>query len=589
MKLMKPTLAVFMLCSATLLVLVAGFAGCQDNKGAAPFTLTPASRPAAYLIQPGIAGTVSEYARLNGGDEVPLRGYGVVVGLGKNGSGEVPANLEKYLGQLMLKYQMVAPSAGTTALTPARMLRDKDTAVVIVQGTIPPGAPVGTRFDLRVEVLPGSQATSLDGGTLMSCDLQMALTTAAADLNGAKSWGIGRGELFLNPFETDKAGDDDAAKTRMGTIPGGGVVTKSRPVYLELHQPDYRISSLIAKQVNQRLSGVGESKVAVAISPSMVRIDIPKDKREDYIHFLGLIMHVNITGGDGLDERLAKQLAQAIAMPTARCDDIALTWEAMGRQILPILRPLYTSENTSVSFYSSRTGLRLQDEMAIQPMMLIAGQGNSHNQIPAIEALGYAKWTVQPASQLRGLLSDRNSLTRVAAYEALLRHGPSAAIETIKISRDFSVDIVDSQSNFTVYCTRTGKPRIVLFGRDITIARPVFYCPKDDLVTVCANANQDKVMIYRKIPQNGKMSEPMYIAPSVTELVRKLGTIPEPDENNQIPGLGMTYSQVVGVLYQLSQGKYISADFVLQRAPEIQRIYLSGSATGRPNMPEEEQ
>ena len=585
---MKPTLAILMLCSATLLVLAAGLAGCQDNQGA--FTLTPASRPSAYLIQPGIAGTVSEYARLNGGDEVALRGYGVVVGLGENGSGEVPPNLEKYLGQLMLKYQMVAPSQAGSALTPARLLRDKDTAIVIVLGKIPPAAPAGTRFDLRVEVLPGGQATSLDGGTLMSCDLQMALTTAANDLTGAKSWGVGRGELFLNPFaEADKPSDDDAARMRMGTIPGGGVVIKSRPIYLELHQPDYRISSLIAKRVNQRLSAAGESNVATAISPSMVRIDLPKSQREDYIHFLGLVMHVNITGGEGLDERLAKQLVQAIALPTARYDDIALTWEAMGRQILPFLRPLYTSENTSVSFYASRTGLRLQDEMAIGPMLLIAGQGNSPNQIPAIEALGQAKWTIQPVSLLRGLLSDRNNLTRVAAYEALVQHGPSAAIESVKISRDFSFDIVDSHSNYTVYCTRTGKSRIVLFGRDIPIARPVFYCPKDDLVTVCANDKQDKLLIQRKLPRNGRISDPMYIAPNVTELVRKLGSIPEPDENNQIPGLGLSYSQVVGVLYQLSQGKYISADFVLQRAPEIQRIYLSGSATGRPNMPEEEQ
>ena len=173
MKSMKPTLRVFILWTVTL----AAITGCQEEykAPAAPtFAITPSTRPAAFLIQPGIAGTVSEFARLNGGDEVSVRGYGVVVGLGDNGSGEVPANLEKYLGQLMLKYQMVAPSQGATALTPSRMLRDKDTAVVIVQGKIPPAAPAGTQFDLHVEALPGSQATSLDGGTLMSCDLQLS-------------------------------------------------------------------------------------------------------------------------------------------------------------------------------------------------------------------------------------------------------------------------------------------------------------------------------------------------------------------------------------------------------------------------------
>ena len=41
-----------------------------------------------------------------------------------------------------------------------------DTAVVVVEGLIPPGATEGTRFDLRVFAHPMTSTTSLEGGRL---------------------------------------------------------------------------------------------------------------------------------------------------------------------------------------------------------------------------------------------------------------------------------------------------------------------------------------------------------------------------------------------------------------------------------------
>ena len=99
-------------------------------------------------MPPYVAGTVAEYATLVGGGELPVRGYGVVVGLGKNGSAEVPRHLQESISQYLLKKKLGSWHAGTEGITPTRFLRDLDTAVVLVEGAIPPGAPIGERFEI---------------------------------------------------------------------------------------------------------------------------------------------------------------------------------------------------------------------------------------------------------------------------------------------------------------------------------------------------------------------------------------------------------------------------------------------------------
>ena len=152
---------------------------------------------APRLMPPGVAGTVGEYADLVGANPLPVRGYGVVVGLGKNGSSEVPTGLKDQLVQEMSKLGLGSPQAGTEGLSPSRMLEDKDTAVVVVGGWLPPGAPKGTRFDVMVQALPQTQTLSLVGGTLLGTDLKIALNTPTAVAGKLETWAIAHGEDLL--------------------------------------------------------------------------------------------------------------------------------------------------------------------------------------------------------------------------------------------------------------------------------------------------------------------------------------------------------------------------------------------------------
>ncbi|MDY7010264.1 MAG: flagellar basal body P-ring protein FlgI [Planctomycetota bacterium] len=553
-------------------------AGCENRR------IQQTTIPVRAVAPPGISETVAGYADLVGGNAMMVRGPGVVIGLGDSGSSEVPSHLRKYLIQQMSKYKVGSYLTGTAHVTPEQILADKDTAVVVVSGFIPPAAPVGTRFDVYVESLPRTQTLSLDGGILMTTDMHMSMITSVGSAAQSKTLASGHGAIFVNPF-VDRTKEGAQARLRAGRIPDGGVVVESRPVRLELRGADYRISRLIQRLLNERF-GEGQ-KVAVAKTPSIIELHIPRSYRDDYVHFLHLVMHTYVSGPSGGEERYARRLAKDILLPTARHEDIALVWEAIGRQVLPIIRELYTSSDPSAAFYSARTGMRLNDTMAADVIVRIANSADSPFRIPAVEELGRAQRSSQGLATLKRTLSSKNALLRVSAYEALIKHDSRDVIRSWDISGQFVMDEVQTEGDYTIYATVSGRPRIVLFGKSIPLNRPLFFCPDDEMVTMNASRDDKKVMVYRRIPGTRRQSDPFYVVPRVDEFIRTLGSRPIRGTDGNIEGLGLTYSQVVGVLYGLCKDGYIPAKFVLQRSEDLQKIYTSVPVAGRSDMPDD--
>src|SRR5690606_18680142 len=78
------------------------------------------------------------------------------------------------------------------------LLDSPDTAVVLVEATIPPGAPKGTRVDVRVGALPTTSTTSLEGGRLWTTRLKRGLATPMKPETRAVA--LAKGDVFVNPF-----------------------------------------------------------------------------------------------------------------------------------------------------------------------------------------------------------------------------------------------------------------------------------------------------------------------------------------------------------------------------------------------------
>ena len=459
---------------------------------------------AADAVPAHLVGTVGEQAVLLAGG-LPVRGYCVVVGLGTKGSAEVPPPLRKYLSRYIARQGIGWASQGTGGVSVARFLSDPDTAVVEIHGVVPAGAPKGTHFDVGVRALEQTQTESLDGGTLMPTEMAVSQGPFIRPEGQLNIWANAAGTVFINPFGDDDEGAFDRARMRMGRVLGGGVVTRSRNIVLKLRRPNYQQADLIQKRINQRFPGVHKvDKVANARNPEVVELTIPSAYGRDYLHFLSLVMHLSLHSGPGASEAHAQRLVHAMAQPGASYEDLALSLEAMGRQVVELLRGNYASANPAVSYFSARTGVRLGDDLAADVLIRFADSANSPHRLAAIRELGRHSGILRAVGTLKRLLDDPNEMVRLAAYEALAQRGGSAAIRRIRIPKQFDVDLVQSSRDYVVYATRTQRPRLVLFGQNMPISRPMFYNAPDDLVTLSARADAKQLSLFRKVPRSGR-------------------------------------------------------------------------------------
>jgi hypothetical protein len=530
------------------------------------------------------AGTVAEVCTLEGGMNVRVGGYGLVAGLGKSGADTtgVPPKVVTYLTEYLLRRGLGRASRGTAKITPEMVLRDPDSAVVLVVADVPALAPVGTRYDLTVQALPQTQTTSLQGGYLMPIDLYLAPGGVLAPTGAAKALADAKGSIFVNPF-LDPAKSSDAARFREGRILNGGVVTKSAPIRLVLRRADYGLCRQIQGRINERFPSRG-TKVANALNQQWIELTVPPEYSGDYIHFLSVVLHIPLKTGGGVWEAKAKEVSLALDAPGANYEELALVWEAMGKSILPIVKTVYGSSNTIAGYYAARTGLRMGDIGAMEVIIHHAREARSPLRLVAIEEIGRNSGVFRGTEDLQELVNDPSEPVRVAAYEAMIRRNERDIIRRTDLG-NFYVDEVKAKRK-TIYATQSGVAKIVLMGLDISLQKEIYYSsPGGDVVVNSAGASNE-VTVVRRIPRTGKYSPPLAAPRDVTSLVRLLGAKSEPDAKGNIVGLGLSYSQIVGVLHGMCKQHDIDANFVLQQPPGMRRISDTGSATVRPDLPE---
>jgi flagellar basal body P-ring protein FlgI len=563
----------YLIASLSLLALMA--VSCRDKK-----EVTVTIDEAEMLPHlPHVANTVSQYAVLEGGEMVPVQGYGVVIGLGQNGAREVPAHLRDYLTNYLAKQGIGSATKGLGSLSPLRMLQDPDTAVVLMGGAIPFGSPSGKSFDVSVTAMPNTQVRSLQGGYLLPGELRLSWMGQATPGGPTFPLAEAAGPVFVNPF-IDPSNEEDLVRWREGKIIGGGKVLKDQPLRIVLRRPDYARADLIRRRINDTFPTI--KKVADAKNNTTIELNIPPSWRGDYEHFLGLVMHISLVSGAEW-ERHAKTVIEAMELPEASHNSLSLILEAMGRQVIPMLRSLYSSRNSSAAFYAARAGARLKDDMSAQVLVRFA-QAPSPLQVKAIEELGRNHYLLVPPQVLADLVNDENSSVRIAAYEAMLQRGDRSLVRRIRIDDYVTLDVVTSQRSYVIYATQSNEAKIVLFGKDMEVSRPIFFRGLDNMLTVRATEGEE-LSVFRRLP-DGRFSDLVKCEPKVESLVRLLAARPDAKPEGGINfSMGLTYGQVLAVLYRMCENNDIRARFVLQPAPNEMKIYKGEALEGRPDAP----
>jgi flagellar basal body P-ring protein FlgI len=565
------------------IVCLLALAGCGDSPKSAGVRSQRSDAPSA--VPAHVAGTVAEYARLVDAGYLPVEGYGLVVGLGEEGSSEVPAGVEKYLTKELSRV-FGRPTQGTGHITPRRILDDLDTAAVRVSGVIRPAAPIGEVFDVYVEALPHTQTRSLAGGTLWPCDLFLSVPGGDPSRVQVKKWATASGSVFLNPY-LDHQDPAEQARLRAGRVIGGGKVTKNRQIKLQMLQPDYSRCDLIQERINLRFGGrprrpARRERIANATSSSAISLRIPPSHRDRYEYFLDLVLHLPLRANA---EAQARRVAEQMRQPGADHEELALIFEAMGKEVLPILSTLYGADDPAAAFYAARAGLRMGDTgPALEVVLAAARHGDASYQLKAVQELGRHRRILRARQVLRELIDCDNERVRAAAYEGLIHHNDTTTIQRTDVADRFDMDVIRSSREYVIYATQSDTQRIALFGSNMRLNRPVFFTMADDLVTIDAPADSEQVRVFRKVPRSGGYSDTLTVDCDIPCLVRTLGDTPERDlESGSFKGLGLTYSQVVRVLLTLCERGDIPARFVLQQGDRVDRRGRPGRV-GRPDI-----
>lgn len=561
---------------ATLLVacftLVAG--GCETSKGP---TAAPGVAPVPTYTGPAyLRGTIGSLVRLRSGTEVPLlvNGYGIVVNLNGTGSTSAPPALRQALINQMKKYGLGSANMKTLHLSPERVLADPNTAVVRIDGLIPPGASPGMRFDVLVTAID-SQTTSLAGGTLWTSTL--GILGAEQPFRFINEQATAYGPIYDNPYHDRlDSGEPSEFGRQQAMIVAGGKVKASRDLELVLNQSSYTRSRAIADRINERL-GMANDRVPLAkpLTDQLVKINVPPRYQANPGELVDLLMHLYLQTGPGFEQDQARRLAEVLREQPDAAESVGLAWRALGRPIVQVLREYYNDPLPVMRLTALEAGAWLDDERASQSLSELAKDPDPAIRARVAEALVLLPRSVKGARTLKDLLDDQDTAVRIAAYESLaaindrlITSGRVIVTDEPGTGIKYVIDTVPAEHPL-VYVTQVGVPRIAVFSPDLGFEAPLLARMWDNRLMLSMDPGQDHLNIFYQPPFRPDVQSPSSVklkaVPNLKTLVYLLGHKPTPEQPNE--GLGLTYSQAVDVVYQLCRQRHIKAPIEVVVSP----------------------
>jgi hypothetical protein len=556
-------------------------AGCAA-KPVQPNVKPITQRVAAKEVPAFMENTIWQHVDLYNAEPLRVSGYGLVVGLNGTGDTRAPNPVREYMIKEMQKHGFGSSvMRGYEKLSPEQVLNDKGkrTAIVRVDGFIPPGCRKGQAFDAQVSALENSNTTSLHRGVLYQAELSpRGADPLSPGASGINPWARVAGPIFVNPqyaLENNPQTASEKLSLRYGLVMGRGRAIDDRPLILKLRQPEARLTRSIEKRIRERFQ---DSTIANAKNDGEVWVNVPASYGNDWERFIGVVLHLYFTPDNEYLAIKAKQLAELATKDKSDAPlmDISFCWEAIGTPALPAMRPLLQSESPEVQYAAARAAANLGDLAAQQTLARIAEAPANPFRLDAVSTLGGLPPTAYVRQVLQKLLDGEGNLVRVEAYKAILasqeRVNDSSFIYSQSINEKFILDLVPSSGPPLVYASRTGKPRIAVIGQRTTLASPMLFMAMNNAFTIVSGQASTVKVFYRG--NEGEKDVSVDCPPDVAVLIARLGGTAGPDEAR----LNFTYGDVVAVLQKLADKKLIVSDPSLGRQ-QVAAAFEMESAT----------
>ena len=520
-----------------LLSLLAAF-GCTGGK-------TAKSKSAADS-NGGIEDTIGMYAEIFASDAIPVSGYALVGGLNGTGSSECPEQIRTYLQKYILQ------RLSDARINVNELISSPDTAVVLVEGMIPPAASKNQKFDIRVTALSGTQTTSLEGGWLYGADLFESHQVGQS----IKPLASAEGPVF-----TDSTGSD-SQNHRAGYVLGGGTVIEEYRVNLALRLPDYRIASHIRNRINERFG----FETAVALAPGSIEVRVPTKYLETKRRFIQLVRATYLVNSpEFAEKRIMANIEKLADSKDKYAGEIAL--EAMGNAALPKLAALLNSSDPEVRLRAARCMFNLGDQRGRDVLWGIATDKNASGRMEAIDTLVITAAEQDTASMLRSLLRDDDLAVRLIAYENLVRL-KDAAVSRRLIAGSFYLDQITQAGKPAILISRRDQPRVALLGAPIYCRSDIFIETPDKTITINVPAGEKYATIIRKHPRRPDTIIQLKSSLDIADIIDKLCREPLTPTAQGGPGLGVPYSTLAGLLNKMIESGAIQAEFYAGPLPK---------------------
>ncbi|MFH1371494.1 MAG: flagellar basal body P-ring protein FlgI [Planctomycetota bacterium] len=487
----------------------------------------------------GLGPTIGMLTEVFASNAIQVRGYALAGGLNGTGSGECPAPVRGYLKKYILQH-FAGRSVNVNSL-----LASPDTAVVIVEGIIPPAASKGQRFDVRVSALPGTQTTSLEGGWLYSCDLYEARQLGIS----IKALASAEGPIYIDSLDTG------SADSRTGFCFGGGSVIDEYKINLALRRPDYRIASQIRNRVNGRFG----HETALALAPGSVELRVPGKYANEKNRFIRLVGATYLIETPELvEKRILSHIRKLVSGPNKSADELAL--EAIGNEAVPELAAILNSSDPEVCFRAARCMSNLGDARGREVLWSVATDKESTHRIEAINAIVDSTVRQEAAPLFRILLRDDDFSVRLAAYENLVRLS-DAAISRKPVAGSFYLDQISAPGKPAVFVSRREQARVALFGAPIYCRSNLFVETPDGTITINALPGEQVATIIRRHPRRPDIIVHLKSSLDLADIIQTLCSEPVSQPSEGGPGLGVSYSTLAGILKQMVDSGAVPAEF----------------------------
>ena len=520
-------------------LLVCVFAGCRHKESAAgSVELVPESK---------LGTRIGSVARVAAPGPVAVEGFGLVGGLSGTGSGDCPPAVRDYLK----RYIPTQLPAGGYDLD--KLIDSKNTAVVRLEAVLPAAALQNERFDVRVSLLPGSEATSLHGGWLYKADLMPAGSLGAA----ARTRATVEGPVFINMIGVSQP------DLREGYILGGGRVARDYQGVVSLGKTDYLLASGIRNRLNDRY-GPG---TAEALSPTAIGFRIPAEYRRRRLRFIAMIGATYLDQTRELIDARTNALVHQLAVSDKK-EDSEIALEALGRESLAKLAGLLNASDEEVRLRAARCMLNLGDDRGFETLRETALDAKSQRRMEAFDALVVGAERDDAAALAQRLLRDSDPAVVLAAYERL-RDMNDPAVMQERVGRSFYIEHVAQTDHKAIYVTRSGDPRIVLFGAPLTCRRDLFVESTDGMVMMNSRPGQEYVSLIRRHSTRPGVIGPLNTGFDLAEIIRALGAESGQSKEASPAGLDVSYSDVIVLVQQLAAKGMVTAQFWAGPLPKL--------------------